>query len=325
MKKIIYIENEVKKHPRTSAIINKFKDSKIIYINNYSEVFNKRNQNFNLQKKSPAIILAKKHKNFLNEIPKNFGIGSDHNYYFSYMYNCVFDCKYCFLQGLYSSANYVIFINYEDFINEIKIVSKKLANKKLTFFSGYDCDSLAYEPFSGFIDNVLNSFSTIKNADLEIRTKSTYIKPFLKKKLDNVIIAFSFTPERFSKYYEIGVPSVKKRIKALHRLSEIGWKVGFRFDPVIVYEGWKEDYNQLFISLFKNINNKNIHSVSFGNLRFPNNVYKRIKKNNPTEKLFFNVIKSKGICEADNYEVVNKYCRENLKKYIDEKKIFSNY
>ena len=120
MKKLIYIENEIKEHSRTIAITKKFKDSKVIYINNYSEVFNKKNQSFDLQKKKPAIILAKKHKNYLNKIPKNYGIGNHYNYYFSYMYNCVFDCKYCFLQGLYSSANYVIFVNYEDFLHEIK-------------------------------------------------------------------------------------------------------------------------------------------------------------------------------------------------------------
>ena len=241
------------------------------------------------------------------------------------MYNCVFDCKYCFLQGLYSSANYVVFVNYEDFMSEMKIIAKKLVNKKITFFSGYDCDSLAYEPFSGFKENVLKSFSTIKNAELEVRTKSTFIKPFLKNKIDNVIIAFSFTPERFSNYYEAGVPSVKKRIQALQTLSDLGWKVGFRFDPIVVYEGWKEDYHKLFKSLFSNINNKLIHSVSFGNLRFPNNVYKRIIKNNPTEKLFFNVIKSKAGYETDNYTDVNKYCRKKLNDYIEDKKIFSNY
>ena len=325
MVKIIYIENEIKEHPRTKAITNKLKKSKIIYVNRYSEVFNKRNQSFNLQKKNPAIILAKKHKNYLNKTPENYGIGNHYNYYFSYMYNCIFDCKYCFLQGLYSSANYVIFVNYEDFMNEMKTIAKNLVNKKITFFSGYDCDSLAYEPFSGFIENLMKSFSVISNAELEVRTKSTFIKPFLKKKIDNVIIAFSFTPERFSNYYEKGVPSVNKRIQALQTLSELGWKVGFRFDPIVVYEGWEEDYNKLFKSLFNNINNNQIHSVSFGNLRFPDNIYKRIIKNNPTEKLFFNVVKSKDGYETDNYKDVNEYCRKTLSKYIDKKKIFSNY
>ena len=56
MKKLIYIENEIKEHPRTIAITKKFKDSKVIYINNYSEVFNKKNQSFNLQKKTQLLF-----------------------------------------------------------------------------------------------------------------------------------------------------------------------------------------------------------------------------------------------------------------------------
>ena len=102
------------------SILKKFKNPIIIYIiDRYTEVFNKRNQNFRLQKLNPAIILAKKIKNFLLETPKSYTIGKKNNYYFSYMYNCLFDCRYCFLQGMYSSSNFVIFINYEDFFTEI--------------------------------------------------------------------------------------------------------------------------------------------------------------------------------------------------------------
>ena len=35
------------------------------------------------------------------------------------MLNCIYDCKYCFLQGMFRSANFVIFVNYESFMNEI--------------------------------------------------------------------------------------------------------------------------------------------------------------------------------------------------------------
>ena len=31
------------------------------------------------------------------------------------MHNCIYDCRYCFLQGMYRSAHYVVFINYEDY------------------------------------------------------------------------------------------------------------------------------------------------------------------------------------------------------------------
>ena len=56
-----------------------------------------------------------------------------------------------------------------------------------------------------------------------------------------------------------------------------------------------------------------------------NNIYKRIIKNNPTEKLFFNVIKSKAGYETNSYAEINKFCRESLYQYMDKEKIFSNY
>ena len=46
----IYIENEIKDHSRTLSILSKFKSSRIIYINKYSEIFNKKNQSFRMQK-----------------------------------------------------------------------------------------------------------------------------------------------------------------------------------------------------------------------------------------------------------------------------------
>lgn len=50
------------------------------------------------------------------------------------MFNCIYDCRYCFLQGMYSSANYVIFVNFEDFDKEIEEVIQDNKDKKITFF-----------------------------------------------------------------------------------------------------------------------------------------------------------------------------------------------
>ena len=36
------------------------------------------------------------------------------------MLNCVYDCSYCFLQGMFNSANYLVFVNYEDYFKEIE-------------------------------------------------------------------------------------------------------------------------------------------------------------------------------------------------------------
>ena len=88
MTKIIYIEREIKDHFRTKLICSKVSNPEIIVIDRFSEIFNKRNQSFKLQKNDPALILAKKYKNLIHKTPENYGIGNKYNYYFSYMYNC---------------------------------------------------------------------------------------------------------------------------------------------------------------------------------------------------------------------------------------------
>ncbi|HIM20337.1 MAG TPA: hypothetical protein EYM28_07020 [Rhodospirillales bacterium] len=57
----IYIEEDVRDHPRTRSILSRFNKARHISIERYGEVFNKRAQNFRLQKFKPALILARKH------------------------------------------------------------------------------------------------------------------------------------------------------------------------------------------------------------------------------------------------------------------------
>jgi len=325
MKKVIYIEKKIKNLPRVKNIINSFKDPTIIYIEKYTEVFNKKNQSFALQKINPAIILAKKKENFLIKTPDKYSIGREINYYFSYMYNCIFDCRYCFLQGLYNSSNFVIFVNYEEFLGEIAELEATNQAKKITVFSGYDCDSLAYDNITKFSNTLLKKFKKFKNIELEVRTKSTYIKPFLTESQKNIVLAFSFTPARFSSKYEIGVANVKKRILAIKRLVDIGWNIGFRFDPFVVYEGWEQDYAELFKELFKIVPSSKLHSVTYGNIRYPKKIFTNIKKNYSDEKLFFKFFKNKSnIYDEGNGELIKRFCERYLYNYIQKNKIFCN-
>ena len=140
----IYIEKKIKNHPRTNFILSKFKKARCIEIDRYGEIFNKRNQNFRIQKFSPDLILAHKESGLVLPAPDGFGIGNSKNFYFSHMYNCIYDCRYCFLQGMYSSANYVIFINFEDFV------------KKNDKFKKILCDHISINEISSSYDPELS-------------------------------------------------------------------------------------------------------------------------------------------------------------------------
>ena len=130
----VYIEKKVESYKYTKEILYKVRPKNIIICKNYNEIFNKKNQSFRLQKKFPSIILAEKQKSLVLETPQNFSIGGKNNYYFSHMLNCIYDCKYCFLQGMYNSANFVIFVNWKSFTDEIERISNSFENQKVFFF-----------------------------------------------------------------------------------------------------------------------------------------------------------------------------------------------
>ena len=322
----IYVEEAIQNHPRTKFILKKFKKSRIISINKYGEIFNKRNQNFRIQKANPCLILSNKKDSFVLPAPEGFGIGSSKSFYFSHMYNCIYDCRYCFLQGMYSSANYVIFVNFEDFDTAIKKTIEKHINSKLTFFSGYDCDSLALENVTGFAKHILSIFKTYSQIEIEFRTKSVQKEPFLSMNpMQNVILAYSLMPELMSKSLDNKVPSISKRISVISELASRGWKIGLRFDPLIHGENWKELYKELLENLYNNIPLDNLHSVSFGSLRFPKKMFKDIFKLYPKEPLFTgplflnNKIISYDIAIE---EEMTSYCKDISLKYIDKDRIF---
>ncbi len=320
----IYIEDSIREHPRTLEICQRYPNAALISCERYTSVFNSNSQNFRLQKQQPSLILANKHKGHVLPTPPDYGIGGDSNFYFSHMLNCVYDCRYCFLQGMYRSANYVVFVNYEDFLSEIQSTTENTDGA--WFFSGYDCDSLAFEPVTGFMQFALERFRDMPNANLEIRTKSTQIRGLLSQPaINNCVVAFSFTPENISQALEHKVPSVQKRILAMKKLQNQGWKIGLRFDPIIYTTTLKSEYRDLFSSIFESIDPTIIHSVSYGAFRLPKPFFKKMVTLYPEEKLFAMPLtehQSQVSFGEDTEEECLNIVHKELANFIDENIIY---
>jgi len=320
----IYIEHEISDHFRVRAICQRFKQAEIIYCNHYAELFNRKAQNFRLQKQNTALILASKKNKFVLEAPENYGIGGKNNYYFSHMMNCIYDCRYCFLQGMYRSAHYVVFVNFEDFSEAI--ISTEKSNSSSYFFSGYDCDSMALEPVTHFMDTILPVFEKLPDTWLELRTKSTQIRGLLERDvLPNCIVAFSLSPDNIVSALEAKTPSLQKRIDAMKKLQNRGWQIGLRFDPLIYHDSYKKNYLALFETVFSQIDVNGVHSVSAGSFRIPDKFFRNMVKLYPREKIFASVTheKKKMASYAESIETeMMSFCEENILKYIPQHKYF---
>ena len=322
----IYIEENILQHPRVVEIVSRFPRARTITCGRYGEVFNPKAQNFRLQKQKPALILAEKYKHFTMPTPAAYGIGASKNFYFSHMLNCLYDCRYCFLQGMYQSANYVLFINYEDFQTEIRQRCAEAPEEAVHFFSGYDCDSLALEPVTGFAEHFLPVFKSIPNAWVELRTKSTQVRSLLNTDpYERCIVAFSLNPDEIASKVEDKAPSLERRLEALCKLQAHGWSIGLRFDPLIYQTGYQEQYQRLFAQVFEKINVAQLHSVSLGTFRLPENYSKKLHKLYPEEKLFASPLShQKGMVayQTELEQEMMNYCTEQLLQYIPKAVFF---
>lgn len=322
----IYIEEEIADHPRTLSILERFPEATKIKCERYGEIFNRKSQNFRLQKKQPALILARKHKGLVLPTPKQYGIGAEHNYYFSHMLNCLYDCRYCFLQGMFQSAHYVLFVNYEDFTEEMQSIINQHGDEPAHFFSGYDCDSLALDPVTDFTSEFLPFFESNPQALLELRTKSTQIRSLLKREpIKNCVIAFSFTPDKIAKALEYKAPNVNKRLQAIIDLQEAGWQVGLRFDPLIYTKDYANEYSELFNEIFSKINPELTHSISLGGFRLPKDYFRKLEKLYPDDKLFSSPFEEENNNIGYPAEIRNEmldFCENIIAQHIPAEKFF---
>ena len=315
----LYIETAIGDHPRVRSIQQRFPDARVISCERHGEVVNPRAQNFRLQKQRPALILAEKYQKFVLPAPDGYGIGGDSNYYFSHMLNCLNDC-------MYQSANYVLFVNYEDFQQQIRQICDSRPDQQLYFFSGYDCDSLAFEPVTGFAEAFLPVFAELPNAWLELRTKSTQIRSLLNRPVQpRCLIAFSLSPEVMANKVEARAPTVAKRLEVAAKLQQQGWAIGLRFDPLIYQHDYRQRYRELFEQVFTVIDPDALHSVSLGVFRLPEQYFKKIHKLYPEERLFASPIQIKnGMASyrTELEEAMMDECTKMLLEYIPGNRFF---
>ena len=321
----IYVEKKILNNKNTLEILSKFKDVKIIEIENYKEVFSSNNQDFHLQKLGQKLILASNKANMIYEgavVCESFE--NDNFYYTSSIINCVYDCEYCYLQGVYSSGNIVIFIDIEKVFEEVEELYNKL--KTLYLCISYDTDLLAIENICGFSEKWYYFIEDKKDLKIELRTKSGNIDKFLNlKPLDNFIVAFTLSPENLALKNEKYTASFKNRVKAIKELQEKGWKVRICIDPLIYSDNFEENYGQMIEYLFNEIDKEKVIDVSIGVFRISKEYLKKMRNQNQNSEILyypFECIDGVYTYSDKTKSYMINFIKEQFLKYIDEKKIY---
>lgn len=320
----VYVEKEALNYSITSKIISHFKKSTVIEIDHYKDVFCRKNQNFVLQKNSPKLILAVKKNSLVyhgSDMCDSFG--NDNFYYTSSVMNCIYDCEYCYLQGMYPSSNVVIFVNIEDTINEIE---KMLKVHPVYLCVSYDTDLMAIENITGFLHKWAEAAAKHENLKIEIRTKSANFKSLEDIScLKNIILAWTLSPDSIIEEFEGNTPSLEKRLKSICDAIDGGWKVRICFDPVLYVENWSELYKECVETTFKVLGMRKVYQASIGVFRVSKEYLKIMNKLRVNSKVLaypFNT--ENGICSYNTKHIdeMTNLVKDEVQKYMPLNKIF---
>jgi spore photoproduct lyase len=281
----VYVEDAVKAHPETQRILQRFDRSRVIDIRHYKDVFNRPNQSFDAQSRSKNLILAGRHAPFIYEgsyYSDSFGF--EQFFYTPTMLGCLYDCDYCYLQGLYNSANTVLFVNLEAYFDAVL----PLLDRPTLLAISYDTDTLAVESIAGHSAQWIAFAATQPNLHLEIRTKSANFRAMASlKPHPNVVFAWTLSPQEIIERYEHHTPSLAARLKAAAQALRAGWKVRLCIDPVIYTEQFSRIYPELIDTIFAALDAKRLHSLTLGSFRMSSVHLRRLKKRHASDIAFY--------------------------------------
>ncbi|MBO7335956.1 MAG: radical SAM protein [Lachnospiraceae bacterium] len=247
-------------------------------IRHYKDVFNAKAHDFLKEKHSGTVIVAKNRDTLLYPgAPFCQSFGNEHFYYASCVKNCIYDCAYCYLKGMYPCGFLTVFVNIEDYFKELEEILKE---HPVYLCVSYDTDLLALEGMLGFCEKWIGFANGHKDLKIEIRTKcanSAVFKRFPAPVHDNVIFAWTLSPDEVREFAEKGTPSSKERLKAAAAAHKAGFPVRFCFDPIVFHKNWRESYTRLFDETFATVPPEEVLDISAGVFRISNNYLKRMR------------------------------------------------
>lgn len=168
---------------------------------------------------------------------------------------CFGACAYCYVDRNKPVNPITLFTNTEEILGAVdKHVHKqawpKLPNQTHATYYTYDigCNS-DISVDATLADSVQTAVDFYRRHP---RAMATFATKFVNSQLlaydpqGKTRIRFSLMPARVSKLVDVRTDPVEARLAAINDFYQAGYQVHVNFSPVIFYEGWLDDYRELF-------------------------------------------------------------------------------
>src|SRR5438034_10739847 len=143
------------------------------------------------------LFLTRHKGEFLKKCPGSEGQVCCNYFVINFASNCPMDCSYCYLQEyLAQNSALKVFSNVGDLIDEADRTLKKHRGVFFRISTGEITDSLALEPCTRMVDELIPYFAEQPNVLLELKTKSDCVDSLLHfDPKERVVVAWSMNPQ----------------------------------------------------------------------------------------------------------------------------------
>src|SRR3954454_5796604 len=261
----IYLEPDVVKYTRGQEILAKYPNAKHIEVPSHWKI----PELHGFQGSVEDWIKIKRHVLVLG-IKKSLAVRPNTrsaNFIAPFESNgCTMSCSYCYVPRRKGYANPItLYVNINEAIQYLRRHAARQGSK--TTPDEVDSNYWVYEIGEGgdcsvdasICDNVkdlVNLFKELPNAKVTFATKFVNRNLLTYDPQGKTRIRFSLMPHKMSKLVDVRTSPISDRIAVMNNFVDAGYEVNANFSPVIVYEGWEADWQQLFEELNDTLNEK---------------------------------------------------------------------
>ena len=182
----------------------------------------------------------------------------------SFGYGCLYNCSYCYMKR-HKDSGLDVATNTGDILTAVNnhafftpVDKPNQTHPELTTYDISCNEDFALHAKHHEWEKIFEFFRDHPIAMGSFATKYVNDKLLSFNPEGKIRIRFSLMPQHKSDLHEPKTSKILDRLKAIDRFIDAGYDVHVNYSPIIVYDGWLEDYKDLFNLVNTHVKNKDI-------------------------------------------------------------------
>jgi spore photoproduct lyase len=144
--------------------------------------------------------------------------------------------------------------------------------------TGEFSDSLLWGNRHGMLDALFDFSRRHPNVQLEFKTKSDRIDYLRRHEPpSNIVCTWLVNTDTIIRNEEHGTATLHGRLHAARAVADRGYRIGFHLNPIVRYQGWREDYSSLVGQMMALFSPEELEFVSMGVASFTRALVREIR------------------------------------------------